>query len=274
MTALQPLYVDSAASGVRLEGPALAVTCPARADTRVPLRRLARVVVRGAVPFATDALLGCLDAGVPVTFVALDGRVVGYCIGRETRVQLIGPLLERLVNEPGWPEIVGRWAQHIESLAMRQTCHRLQVEPGLDTRPATVWALLARQIPSAATPGAEASLRRLDGLMRAHLVDLLQRAGIPSRFRGRSASALDLRPYFANALGWHLWPVLARLLEYQGGHPWISASRRWPDGRRADRDAHRRRRFVVAYEAAVPAMEAKFRRMLACLEGLLREHLG
>jgi len=55
MTALQPLYVDSAAAGIRLEGPALVVARQARADTRVPLRRLARVVVRGAVPFATDA---------------------------------------------------------------------------------------------------------------------------------------------------------------------------------------------------------------------------
>jgi CRISPR/Cas system-associated endonuclease Cas1 len=73
MTALQPLYVDSGATGIRLEGPALVVAQPTRAETRVPLRRLARVVVRGTVPFATDALLGCLGAGVPVTFVALDG---------------------------------------------------------------------------------------------------------------------------------------------------------------------------------------------------------
>lgn len=265
MTALQPLYIDSTASGVRLEGPALSVACLARADTRVPLRRLARVVVRGAVPFATDALLGCLDAGVPVTFVALDGRVVGYCIGRETREQSIGLLLQRLVADPGWPELIGRWARHVESVAMRQACQRLHVNPGLDLRPTTLRGVLARQIPGAATPGAEAALRRLNGLMQAHLADLLQRAAIPPGFRGHSASPLDLRPGFAAALGWHLWPVLARLLDDERRHPRIRPSRRPSD---------RRCRFVVAYEGAAPAIAARFRRMLACLEILLRESLA
>lgn len=277
MTAPRALYVDSAATGIRLEGPALVVARPARADTRVPLRRLARVVVRGGVPFATDALLGCLGAGVPVTFVALDGRALGYCIGPERRVTTIGPLLERLVADPDWPELIARWTRHAESEAIRRTCRRMRVEPDLDTRPATVRSLLAQTLPGGATPGAASLLRRLDGVMRAHLAELLQRADIPPRFRGQEGSPLDLRSCFAAALVWHLWPTAARILDHRRRHPDKPAQRGWQvdvAGEQADPPDDRRRRLVVAYEATAPMIEAEFRRGLACLDGLLREHLS
>jgi hypothetical protein len=277
MTAPRPLYVDSAAAGIRLEGPALVVARPARADTRVPLRRLARVVVRGGVPFDTDALLGCLGAGVPVTFVALNGQVLGYCIGPERRAWSIGPLLERLVADPDWPEFIGRWTRHAESEVIQRTCRRMRLQPDLDTRPATVRTKLAQALPGGATPGAEAVLRRLDGLLRAHLAELLQRAGIPPRYRGQEASPLDLRPCFAAALCWHLWPTAARVLDHRRRHPDKAARRgRGVDvtGERADPPDEPRRRLVVAYEATAPMIEAEFRRGLACLDLLLREHLS
>jgi hypothetical protein len=270
MTALQPLYVDSTAAGISLEGPALVVARPARAATRVPLRRLARVVVRGAVPFATDALLGCLGAGVPVTFVGLDGQVLGYCIARERRAWSLDQLLDRLMADPGWPEPIGRWARHAESEAIRHACRRMRVQPDLDTRPTTVRVLLAAVLPGGPTPGAEAVLRRLDGLLRAHLAEMLQRAGIPARFRGQDGTALDLRPYLTQALGWHLWPVAAGVLEYRQRHP----ARPTTPGMTGDRTDDRRRRLAVAYEAATPMIAASFRRALAELDALLRESLS
>lgn len=270
MTALQPLYVDSTAAGIRLEGPALVVTRLARADTRVPLRRLARVVVRGVVPFATAALLGCLGAGVPVTFLALDGQVLGYCIGREQRSWSTRQLLEQLLADPGWPELIGRWARHSESEAMMRTCRRMRIQPGLDTRPATVRTLLAQSLPGGPTPGASAVLRRLDGLLRAHLAELLERADIPPRYRGQEASPLDLRPCFTAPLGWHLWPTAARLLDQRHRRPAAPVRHKGKTAQMPDE----RRRLVVAYEAAAPMIEAAFRRLLANLDILLHENLS
>jgi hypothetical protein len=275
MTAPQPLYIDSTATGVRLEGPALVVTLPERADARVPLRRLARVVVRGVVPFATDALLGCVGAGVPVTFLSLNGEVLGYCIGRERRPWTIGPLLERLVADPDWPGLVSVWTRHAESEAIKRTCHRMGVPIELDMRPASVRVRLGQALPGGLTPGAEATLRRLDGMLRAHLAELLQRVGIAQRFRGQEGAPLDLRPCFATALGWHLWPTLRSVLEHRRRHPAKPDARRWPAGERnggLDPQASRKR-LVVAYETTAPIIEAAFRRLLVNLELLLRESL-
>jgi len=271
MSAPQPLYVDSTATGIRLEGPTLVVARPARSDTRVPLRRLARVIVRGAVPFASDALLGCLGASVPVTFVALDGQVLGYCISREQREWSAEELLARLLADPNWRDLIARWARHAESEAMMRTCQRMRVNPDLDTRPATVRAMLAGALPGGATPGAAAVLRRLDGLLCAHLAELLQRAGISPCYRGQDASPLDLRPSFAAALGWHLWPIAARFIDHQHRHR--AAPPRRPGGEDHTSD-DRRRRLVVAYEAAAPMIDAAFRRSLTSLVMLLRESLS
>jgi hypothetical protein len=272
MIGARPLYVDSTAAAIRLEGPALVVARAAQADTRVPLRLLSRVVVRGCVPFATDALLGCLDAAVPVTFVALDGRVIGHGIAGATRARSpvawsIASALARLVSEPTWPDVMATWRRHAEQAAMLRSCQRLRISLTLDLRPATVRVLLAQAMPGGATPGMESVLRRLEGLLAAHLAELFSKAEIPAEFRGHDGSPLDLRAYFAAVLRWHLWPTAATLLAHQQQHP-------RPAGRRATPSDARRRRLVVAYEAAVPLIEAAFRRLLTSLELRLRDALS
>jgi CRISPR/Cas system-associated endonuclease Cas1 len=77
MTALRPLYLDCGAAALRLEGPALIVDQPDSAEGRFPLRLLSRVVVRGPVPWSMEALFACLASGVPITFLSLDGAVIG-----------------------------------------------------------------------------------------------------------------------------------------------------------------------------------------------------
>jgi hypothetical protein len=147
----------------------------------------------------------------------------------------------------------------------------MRVQPDLDTRPASVRAQLGRALPGGLTPGAAAVLRRLDGLLRAHLAELLQRACIAPRYRGQDGSPLDLRPYCVAALGWHLWPVAARVLDHQRRHP--DPPRRCPNQTGPASD-DRRRRLVVAYEAAAPMIAAALRGMLARLDLLLREDLS
>jgi CRISPR/Cas system-associated endonuclease Cas1 len=108
MTALRPLYLDRGAAAVRLEGPALIVDQPDTAAGRFPLRLLSRVVVRGPVPWSMEALFACLASGVPISFLSLDGAVVGFCLGRERPEESLAMLLDRLLAEPGWAEIYQR----------------------------------------------------------------------------------------------------------------------------------------------------------------------
>jgi hypothetical protein len=265
MTALRPVYIDRAAAAVRLEGPALIVEERERSEGRFPLRLVSRVVVRGPVPWSMEALFACLAAGVPVTFLSLEGEVVGLCLGRDRPEESLTVLLDRLTGEPLWAEIYERWWRAAERRAIVEVTRRIGppsegAREGEDLRPDAVRALLAARMPGGDTPGMRSALRRLDGYLAAHLQELFARAGVPLCYRGGRGSALDLRPAFRAALRWHLWAPLWCWLELQGRHPPVDRSRA-------------RRRIVAQYEAAAPRIAARFRRLVAALDRFLREEL-
>src|SRR6516162_9155783 len=165
MTALRPLYLDRGAATVRLEGPALVVDQPDAAEGRFPLRLLSRVVVRGPVPWSMEALFACLASGVPVTFLSLDGAVVGLCLGRERREESLAMLLDRLLAEPDWAEIYGRWSKAVERRAIVEVARRLALPLSTDLRREVVSGLAAARMPGGDTPGARSMMRRLDGYL-------------------------------------------------------------------------------------------------------------
>jgi hypothetical protein len=262
MTALRPLYVDHGAAAVRLEGPALIVEEREAADGRFPLRLLSRVVVRGPVPWSMEALFACLAGGVPVTFLSLDGQVVGLCLGRDRPEESLAMLLDRLLAEPDWGEIYQRWCRAAERRAIVEVASRLALPVGTDLRPEGVHGLAARQMPGGDTPGARSALRRLDGYLAAHLSEMFTRAGVPLEYRGGRGSPLDLRPAFRGALRWYLWLPLRRWLELQQAHPVARGAA-----------SAARRRAAAQYESAAPQIAARFRRLLASLDRLLREEV-
>jgi hypothetical protein len=267
MTALRPLYLDRGAAAVRLEGPALIVDQPDAAEGRFPLRLLSRVVVRGPVPWSMEALFACLASGVPITFLSLDGAVVGLCLGRERPEESLTMLLDRLLAEPGWAEIYGRWSRAAERRAMVEVARRLALplgspREGGDLRPEVVSRLMAARMPGGDTPGARSALRRLDGYLTAHLSELFGRVGVPLAYRGGRGSPLDMRPAFRAALRWYLWLPLQRWLELRREHP-------TPRGAASAA----RRRAAAQYEAAAPQIAARFRRLVASLDRLLREEV-
>jgi hypothetical protein len=262
MTALRALYVDHGAAAVRLEGPALIVDQRDAAEGRFPLRLLSRVVVRGPVPWSMEALFACLASSVPITFLSLDGEVVGLCLGRDRPEESLAILLDRLLAEPGWAEIYERWSKAAERRAIVEVVRRLALPVGVDLRPEAVRALAASHLPGGDTPGTRSALRRLDGYLCAHLPELFGRAGVPLAYRGGRGSALDLRPAFRSALRWYLWLPLRRWLELRRRRPLLRA------GASAER-----RRAAAQYEAAAPQIAARFRRLLASLDRLLREEV-
>jgi hypothetical protein len=262
MTALRPLYLDHGATAVRLEGPALIVEQPDSADGRFPLRLLSRVVVRGPVPWSMEALFACLASGVPLTFLSLDGEVIGLCLGRDRPEVSLAMLLDRLLAEPSWGEIYERWSKAAERRAILEVTRRLALPVGTDLRPEVVRALAGSHLPGGDTPGARSAMRRLDGYLVAHLSELFAPAGVPLEYRGGRGSALDLRPAFRGALRWYLWLPLRRWLELRQRHP-------APFGGASAA----RRRAAAQYEAAAPQIAARFRRLLATLDRLLREEM-
>ena len=133
---MRPLYLEAGiAWRVALDaGVALHVSAPGRARSLYPLQRLARVVCGSHSAWDTDALLACLQAGVPVVFHDRHGDAVGWCFGPRRRETTLGQLLREGLQQPQWPQRFTQWheaACRREVLAALRTmeAHSCRLDP-------------------------------------------------------------------------------------------------------------------------------------------------
>lgn len=143
---MRPLYLDAArAQAVALDGPALCVRGAARAAARYPLRRLTRVLVRGAIEWQTRALLECLRRGIPVSFTARDGTLLGVCIGATPGTLPLYARIAEFATRCDWAQHYGIWLRAAERRAILAAARH----PGLclpDLRPQPARLAIERHI--------------------------------------------------------------------------------------------------------------------------------
>lgn len=69
------IYLDVSSAGMRLDGEAIRIQVPGQAEQFVPLRRVARAVIRGSDHAILDACLAIVARGGTVHFERGDGRM-------------------------------------------------------------------------------------------------------------------------------------------------------------------------------------------------------
>lgn len=108
---LRPLYLDPAVAWqVRLDdGVALGIAAEGRARSLYPLRRLSRVVCGRHAQWRTDALLACLEAGVPIVFHDAHDDPIGWCFGARRRETTLAQLLREGLAQADWDERCAAW---------------------------------------------------------------------------------------------------------------------------------------------------------------------
>lgn len=137
----RPLYLDAGRRWeVALDERALEVRCEGRAPVRFPLSRLSRVVSHRDAQWQTEALLGCLEAGVPVAFLNARGEPVGWCFGPRRKETSLASLLREGLAHPEWDDRYGSWrsgAERREILGALMACRLHRREPtAVDARAA------------------------------------------------------------------------------------------------------------------------------------------
>lgn len=241
---LQPLYLDGARSPLTVlpEGPALRIRQEGVADFILPLRRIARVLVRGTrVQWRTEALTNCLRAGVPVIFVGAGGAVLGGCYALSVPCQrqgLAGVLAERACE----PDLPGRLDAVLRACERAAILQLLQVARWTlaDLRPHAVASACRERLPAEAA-GMEAQMA---ALCTALVLAGLSRAGVGPRFLADCAGGFPLAERLAAVLAWSLWPALWRLGAYLRRH-----------GSKHAEEQARSRRAARAFEAEAPRLE-------------------
>lgn len=113
---LKPLYLEYGREWrVRIDGPALRVDAEHRASAWYPLNRVSRVVSAIDTQWATDALLTCLRAGVPVQFMDGFGELQAYCYGARRRETTLAGLLNEAIEHPEWSDRFDLWRRALSA---------------------------------------------------------------------------------------------------------------------------------------------------------------
>lgn len=258
---LQSLHLDGSERpvAVLLEGPALRVRRQGVADMFAPIPRLARVSVHGPrVQWRTEALLACLEGGIPVLFHGARGAWVGTLLPARVpapRRDLAG-LLDMAAAVPGFRHRLADFVRAEEARAVAEACGRLGARR-LDPPPLPA-ALRAAVVASCPHPDkAQAALEVLLGLAAALVAGELARRGAGPRFLLRRTGGFMLAEELGRVLTWLFVPRLHALADLVSldaeGLP----------------DAPTRRRLIYAFERANPA--AACDRTLSRLSGLLAD---
>ncbi len=191
---MKPLYLlGREQTDVVLDGPALRVSRNGHADARVPLRRLARVIVSGRVNWATNALLACADHDVPVVFLRRSGTVrarwLGICSRRDGWFYRNWSYL---IDRPDWRQQYGQWRrsalQRATALSVRRMGLTIRREPEELEHDFNEFARF-----SVGDDRWAAISKRLDGLAEAHAVAGLASYGLQWKTAEMQKLAGDLR---------------------------------------------------------------------------------
>lgn len=265
---LQSLHLDGAERPVAVlcEGPALRLRRHGIADVFAPLPSLGRVTVHGTgVHWRTEALMACLEAGVPVLFHGGRGEWLGTLLPARVptvRRELAG-LLDMAASVPGFRHRLENFIRAEEQTALRAVCQEGPSRRVLDrvAGPATAFTpagLRRAVLMHAPRPlAAEAAWRFLAGLASGMVAAELARRGVGPRFLMRRTGGFALSEELGRVLAWRFVPRIAGL------------SRLVVLDENGALDARSRRLLIHAFERAELAPERD--RLLARLAGLLAD---
>ena len=109
----QPLYVGGTERWqVRLTHGALELTHARQPPRRFPLARIDRVICRRTLQWSGDALIACLQHGIPVLFEDGRGTTLGYALPAVAGDDALHGCLQRLAGSPEGRVSFDNWLRH------------------------------------------------------------------------------------------------------------------------------------------------------------------
>ena len=125
---MKALYLDGCRGlDVRLDGPALRVRRPGRADGHYPLPRVARVIAVGRVHWQPDALAACMSEHKPVAVLDSQGRFVRVLFRAAGPQYGLARHLGELLGVPRFRTRYEQWLRGAERAEMLAAVGRLRV---------------------------------------------------------------------------------------------------------------------------------------------------
>lgn len=174
---------------VRVQGASLAACQGKRLLGRYPLVRISRIVAARNVHWESEALAGCLAAGIPILVTDQRGNALGGCVPKVVRVSPLSALLDEFTADEAWEEAYDDFLRHTRSRVLRLW----ESERAAQGRPLSVGereAWIRSFVHSGQTPWSpELDCR---GLLRGLVDYQLFQAGVRGEYWAHQGTRLDL----------------------------------------------------------------------------------
>ncbi len=83
----------------------------------IPLHHVSRIVCSHTLEISSRALLACMQRGIPVSILDVDGNPLGWCLGVRRIETSLRQLLRHALDDPLWPELYSEWL-HRQNVAV------------------------------------------------------------------------------------------------------------------------------------------------------------
>lgn len=192
---------------VQLDGLALRVTAPRRATGFVPLKAISRVISACDVHWEPQALIACMKAGTPITFIDARGAPQGYCHGALNRETSLAGLLTEVIEQPDWDQRYGDWLMGMNSQRIGQALHHAGLRTAIRSYDAAR-SKLCQAAHARCGRNITALLRQIDANLHAITLEQLQHALAKPRFLGYPRPGLSFVRDFSHLLHWSAYGLL------------------------------------------------------------------
>ena len=116
---------------VRAGAEALAIVRPGGDVARLPIARISRITASRRVDWDAEALILCMERGIPIIFLDTTGRPVGVCQPRHLRADTLSTLIEGAMEQAAWPQRHENWLRHRRSIIVAEWRKRQERKCGL-----------------------------------------------------------------------------------------------------------------------------------------------
>jgi len=249
-TSARPLYLDAFERlTVTRNGPSLTVKDKAGRQQWYPLSRLSRIVSRGQVDWAPEALMVCLEKGIGILLLNKDGEAMALCTPARATALTLGDHIETAMASPRWSEHFENWRCSQERRLIKLLCTSIGMSCS-GQNPQRIWMQLMDILKDKQGQLAVERMSMLNSPLTAQLQEILGHAGISPLFcqgwQGNTCLIEELErlmrwplcgriiagsmplpkvargawPYYEYILAKKLAPTMRRLVSYLGKIPW------------------------------------------------------
>lgn len=216
---MKALYLDGRAGlDVRLDGPALRIRRPGRADGQFPLPRIARVIALGTVRWQPEALSACLREQKPLVVLDSQGRFVRVVFCASAPQYGLARHLGELLDVPRYLARYERWLRAAERAEMLTAVRRLAIGCH-DLQPDNVWQMVCREQHRRWQIRVGGFYRYLLGLAAAQIASAFLLIGLPRDPRSWLRQEYRLFSDLVRLERWRQVLLLEQLLERRAGQP-------------------------------------------------------